>query len=176
MSGFADTTTVSPEKTRAEIETLIRKYKADAFSSGWDELTAWVGFRAADRLVKFRIVLPDPTDRRFTHDRNGWRRTDAAREKAYDQAVRTIWRRLLLCIKAKLESVASGIESFETAFAAHIVMPDGSTVGDLIRPAIAAAYASGKMPTRLLALPPATPSGDQPTATGPTLIIDDESK
>jgi hypothetical protein len=52
---------------------------------------------------------------------------------------------LALVIKAKLEAVASGITTFEDEFMAHIMMPDGLTVGKHIKPTIAAAYASGKM-------------------------------
>lgn len=158
--GFADTTSVPVEKTRAEIETTIKKYGATAFQSGWDSVSAWVMFAAADRMVKFRIVLPDPKDKRFTHakDRYGWERKldDAKSASLHEQSVRTMWRRLLLCIKAKLESVSSGIESFETAFMAHIVLPDGSTAGDIVRPMIDTAYShmiggcpAGPMPKML---------------------------
>ena len=40
----------------------------------------------------------------------------------------------MLCIKAKLESVASGIETFEEAFLAHVIVDDGQTVYDYVRP------------------------------------------
>lgn len=154
MAGFADTTTVSPEKTLVEIETTLKRYKADSFMRGWDADTAWIGFRACDRLVRFRIDLPDPKDKKFTHKAPYSLNSDSKAAALHDQATRTIWRRLLLCIKAKLESVSSGIETFETAFAAHIVLPDGQTVGEWLAPQIAAAYATREMPNRL-ALPPA---------------------
>jgi hypothetical protein len=63
------------------------------------------------------------------------------------------WRALLLCIKAKLESVASGIESFEEAFLAHVVLPNGQTVADHIAPRIAESYEGNKM---LALMPPST--------------------
>lgn len=147
MSGFADTTSVSAERTRAEIETTLKKYKADSFVSGWDDATAFVAFQSNERLIRFKIALPSPRDRKFTHDKNGYKRSDSQAAAFYEQAIRTIWRRLLLCIKAKLESVASGIETFETAFAAHIVIPGtGQTVGEWIGPQLEAAYADGQMP------------------------------
>jgi hypothetical protein len=40
---------------------------------------------------------------------------------------------LLLANKAKLSSVEDGIETFEDAFLAHIVMPDGTTVSQHVR-------------------------------------------
>lgn len=33
---FAEGTTVSPEKTRGEIESLVRRHGATEFSSGWN--------------------------------------------------------------------------------------------------------------------------------------------
>jgi hypothetical protein len=52
---------------------------------------------------------------------------------------------LLLAVKAKLVSVDEGIETMEQAFLAHIIMPDGRTVGDHIKPRIATAYRDNKM-------------------------------
>ena len=42
---------------------------------------------------------------------------------------RARWRALGLCIKAKLESIASGIETLDEAFLAHVVLDDGHTTG-----------------------------------------------
>jgi hypothetical protein len=52
---------------------------------------------------------------------------------------------LLLCIKAKLESVEAKIETFEEAFLAHVVLPDGETVGEHALPAVAAIYKGGQL-------------------------------
>jgi len=54
-----------------------------------------------------------------------------------------------LVIKAKLEAVESGISVFEDEFMANIVMPDGRTVSEHVRPRIATAYESGEMPPLL---------------------------
>jgi hypothetical protein len=43
-------------------------------------------------------------------------------------------------VKAKLEAVESGITSFEDEFLAHVMLPNGGTVSDLLRPQLAAAY------------------------------------
>jgi hypothetical protein len=55
------------------------------------------------------------------------------------------WRCLALVIKAKLEAVESGITTFEDEFLAHIMMPDGQTVGQHVRPNIASAYEQRSM-------------------------------
>jgi hypothetical protein len=157
MSGFADNTNVSPEKTKAEIEAVLRKYGADSFVSGWDADRAFVMFRARDRVIRFTVTMPSRKDRSITHTTRGIR-TASQQQEAYEQAVRTYWRRLLLCIKAKLESVQSGIETFEEAFLAQIVLPDQTTVGQWAARAIPEAYATKDMPKRLLALGPAEES------------------
>jgi hypothetical protein len=65
------------------------------------------------------------------------------------------WRCLLLSIKAKLETVANGILTFDEEFLANIVVPGtGETVGTWAAPKIAAAYESGAhMPPMLGAGP-----------------------
>lgn len=74
---------------------------------------------------------------------------ETSRVKNWEQINRGRWRLLLLCIKAKLESVASGVETFEESFLAHVVMPDGKTVHDHVRPGIESAY-KGKPMAALL--------------------------
>ena len=46
--------------------------------------------------------------------------------------------------KAKLEAVESGIATFEEEFMAHIVMPNGKTVGEMALPLIESAYKTNK--------------------------------
>ena len=152
--GYADKTDVPVEKTKHEIEQTLRRYKADQFVSGWSTTHGHVMFKARGRLIKFTVSLPSRDERRFTHDarRNLWAAHVAERE--YEQAIRTVWRRLLLCIKAKLESVDSGIESFESAFLAHIVLPGNVTVGDWAAEKLDEVYRSGQLPSGFLALPP----------------------
>ncbi len=50
----------------------------------------------------------------------------------------------MLSIKAKLESVASGIETFEEAFLADVIVDDGQTVYDL-RPRLVEIAKTGAM-------------------------------
>jgi hypothetical protein len=147
---YAEKTSVPSDASRAEIERTLRRYKATAFAYGWDATTATVMFEIANRRVHFRLPMPDRTGREFTHTpARGVRRSDAAAEEAYEQAVRQRWRALALVIKAKLEAVEAGITTVEQEFLAHIVMPDGRTVAEHTLPAIAAAYESNSMPALL---------------------------
>lgn len=111
-------------------------------------------FRCRERIIRFALKMPDKNARSVTHHPQGRIRASRHREAEYEQQCRTYWRRLLLCIKAKLESVETGIETFEEAFLAQIVLPDQSTVGQWSKGAIAAAYANNQMPGQLLALGP----------------------
>jgi len=149
MSRYASTTTVSQEKSRAEIEMTLKRYGATSFFYGSEPTSAVIGFRIAERLVKFSIAMPDPKSREFTHHSRGARTASAAYE-AWEQAGRQRWRALALVIKAKLEAVSAGITTVEDEFLAHTVLPDGSTVGEWAKPQLAIAYERGAMPSALL--------------------------
>ena len=148
---YAAQTTVSVESSRAEIERTLSRYGAESFMYGWDKERAVVQFRTSDRHVRFVLAMPPRDDPEFTRHSRG-RRTPEAAEKLWEQACRQRWRALNLVIKAKLEAVAAGISEFEDEFLSHIVLPDGSTAGEWLRPQIQKAYATGEMPTSFLQL------------------------
>lgn len=143
---YARDTSVAVAKTEGEIKAIIRRYGATSFASFETDAAAMIAFEMRGRRVVFKLPLPDRNAKQFTETPSGkWARTEKQAEQAWEQACRSKWRALLLCIKAKLESVEAGIETFEDAFLAHIQMPDGLTVGEHVRPRIAAAYDSGTM-------------------------------
>ncbi|MEE8607190.1 MAG: hypothetical protein V3S55_06285 [Nitrospiraceae bacterium] len=150
MARYAENTSVSSEKSRAEIERTLTRYGAERFLYGWEADYAVIGFTMLDRQVKFLLPLPDRNAREFTHtpERENARSAPQAAAQ-YEQAVRQRWRALALVIKAKLEAVQSGITEFEDEFLAHIVLPNGQTVGNFMRPQIAHAYEHGDMPKLL---------------------------
>lgn len=132
---YAQRTTVPVEKTRAEIEAVLKKYGASQFFTGWEEdVKASIAFKFNDRFVKFILRMPDK-------GRNATR---------WEAECRRRWRALLIVIKAKLEAVASEISTFEDEFLAFITLPDGSSVGSWLKPQLALAYKEGKMPTKSL--------------------------
>jgi hypothetical protein len=105
-----------------------------------------IAFEMEKRRILFRLPLPDREDPKFR--RTPGRHVARSSEQitaAWEQACRSKWRALFLCIKAKLESVEAKIETFEDAFLAHIQMPDGHTVGEHVRPRIAEAYTGQPM-------------------------------
>ena len=155
MTRFAADTNVSGESSRAEIERTLMRYGATGFVYGWQDTEHVVMFTMRDRRVRFMLAMPDPKDRQYTHTPSRNTQRNAAQAlAAWEQATRQRWRALNLVIKAKLEAVESGITEFEDEFLSHIVLPDGSTVGDFMLPQIAKAYSNGTMPSVLPALGP----------------------
>jgi hypothetical protein len=124
---FAEYTRVPVDKTRNEIESTLARYGATRFAYFNETARAIVIFEASERRIRFDLPLPDGKTERNERNR---------RQK---------WRALLLAIKAKLQSVESKIETFEEAFLAHVIMPDGRSVAEHALPAIAASYKSGEM-------------------------------
>jgi hypothetical protein len=142
---YAKGTEVSVDKTESEIKGLLRRYKADSFASFESGSNAMIAFEMQGRRIVFKLPLPDRNEKRFTHTKINQHSALTPRPadvafKVWDQACRERWRALLLCIKAKLESVDSGIETFEDAFLSHVMMPNGQTIGEMARPQIKHAY------------------------------------
>ena len=146
---YAENTSVSTEKSRAEIERTLQRYGADQFMYGWDQERAVVGFRMVGRQIKFLLPMPDKNSKEFTSTPTGKTRKETQAYAAWEQACRQKWRALSLVIKAKLEAVEAGIAIFEDEFMANIVLPNGSTVSEFMLPQITTAYESGEMPKML---------------------------
>lgn len=98
---YATRTTVSVDKTKAQIEKLVEQYEAEQFYSGWAGANAVVGFRMCDRIVKFILPLPD-------------KKTETAAR--YEKICKVRWRALRLVLKAKLEAVEIGISDLRRNF------------------------------------------------------------
>ena len=122
MARFAAKTKVAVDASRLEIERTLTRYGASSFAYASKPDSAAIMFEAGGRRIRISMSLPtDP------------------------QEARQRWRALLVVIKAKLESVESGIETLEEAFFANIVMPDGRTVYESTRDRVALAYERGEV-------------------------------
>ena len=135
MRRYAANTEVTVEKTRNEIERLLTGYGAHSFAFAIKPSMAMVQFELGKRLVRFVLPLKLAAEIRSV--------------QKWEQDCRTRWRALLLSIKAKLETVRSGIATFDEEFAARVVMPNGSTFSEWALPAIEEAYKTCKMPELL---------------------------
>lgn len=161
MRTYAADTSVSTERSKAEIESTLRKYGADQFMSGWKDSQAAIQFRVKDKMVRFVLPLPDIQADEFqlggclrssshAQDRHGFhsagcfaKRPPEIAAREWEQACRQRWRALALAIKAKLEAVECGITTFEEEFFAHLVIPGhgGKTMGQLFLHRVDEAYA-----------------------------------
>jgi len=135
---FAETTTVPVAKTRGEIEALVEKYGAKRFASGWlNETKAAISFVAHGRLLRFALPLPTREEAAAIAQKGQRYSWHTPTEKQIDDRLaleqRRRWRCLLLALKAKLEIVETGIETFEQAFLANIVTTDNMTVYERIK-------------------------------------------
>lgn len=143
---YAKGTDVSVEKSRAEIETVLRRYGASHFAYATTPDKAIIAFEAHGRRVRFELPLPNIKEKRFAFDGHHRPRPPSKMYYAWEQGCREKWRALLLCIKAKLEAVESKIETFEDAFLAHIIVDDGRTVAEAIGGRLAEIYAGNSVP------------------------------
>lgn len=151
---YATGTTVPVEKSRAEVERLLRRAGAAAFVSAWDDDVGVdrLIFRLAGKMVRLEVCCPDPDD--YAETEGGRTRDHAAREAAAAKEHQRRWRAQVLLVKAKLEVIADGLSTIEREFLADMLLPNGSTMGEEMLPRLAEAYESGTMDTRLPLLGP----------------------
>jgi len=159
---YASKTEVSTEKSKAEIEAMVMKRGGDDYIAGVSGREAFVAFMLSDRRVLFKLQLPDKSEKRFTHTEHHRKpRTSDNAHASWDQACRSKWRALLLVIKAKLESIDAGIETFDEAFMPHIMTPDGRRFAEHAVPQIETSYRENTVPAPLrLTGPTSQPEGE----------------
>lgn len=150
---YAKNTTVSTEKSEAEIKRNLRKHGADQIGIMQGDEGAMVMFRMRGRTYRFALRLPDQDDQEFTHYRHSSgsmvaRGADTA-QKYWEQACRSHWRALNLVIKAKLEAVDAGIVTFEDEFMPHAMINPKQTLGEIMKPQLEAYYSEGLPPAGL---------------------------
>jgi hypothetical protein len=112
---------VAVHRTRFELEHVLGRYGASDLAFVEVDANASVQFAIHGCYVQLALPLPDPNAAHFTHTPTGRPRTVAAQERAYEQALREHWRALLLAVRGKLQSVESGISTFENEFAGFLV-------------------------------------------------------
>lgn len=129
---YAANTQVPIERSRAELERILKRYGAKEMSTFSSDEIAAVSFVAHGRKVRFTLHLARDSDAPEKHKRKRYSsklRTyvpGVARVDIWcDKENRRRWRSLLLSIKAKLEAVSSGVADFDEEFLANIVTHDG---------------------------------------------------
>jgi len=148
---YASNTSVSPEKSQAEIQQVLRRYGASRFGVMEDHEKAYVMFEFNGLMIQMDVALPSKGDKKYQRTPTGRPRSPTQMLQEYEQDIRQKWRALLLAIKAKLEAVESGISTIEKEFLAFVVMPDGKRLFEHLQPRLAEMVSSVQMPKLLLA-------------------------
>lgn len=143
---YASQTTVSADRSRAEIERILARYGAQKFMYGTDQRQATVAFEYNKRVVRMTVPMPTMED----VDKTPTGRDRRNPEPLLEQARRQRWRALRMVIQAKLEAVECGISSFEEEFLGWTMLKDGRTVFETLNPQIDMAIKAGTMPKLLL--------------------------
>lgn len=151
MALYAEGTTVTPESSQAEIQKLLVRYKATGYMTAWQGSRALIAFMMEGKQIRMEIELPtDPAEfARTAHKRY---RDARQQQLAMAAEIRRRWRSLAFVMKAKLESVATGITTIEQEFGMHLVLPDGRTLSEHVLPKVREAIETHRMPTTLLAI------------------------
>lgn len=140
---YAEGTTVTPEKSRMQVEAFLRARGATSIGTLTDPLRFAIQFQIKERTVRFLVPAPVPPKGTMLRDR----------ERVIERETRRRWRALLLVLKAKFEAVESGITTFDQEFLASLVAGDGRTVGEVLAPAIADGALEKQLPNSWLSLP-----------------------
>ena len=137
---YAEKTQVPVERSVAQLELYLNKQGAQAFHRATDNERRLIGiqFRFNNRTYRFIVQLKGPAEYALTPQ--GYTRSQNQIKTIMEQEERRIWRALGLVIKAKFESVQSGIETFEEAFLPQTVLPGDILVGQKVQPMIERAY------------------------------------
>lgn len=126
-SRYALGPSVTPDKSKSQIEKALRAYGCKGVMQGYDESSAFLAFMFGG--LQIRMIMPLPDSEKLQRQR---------------------YRVLLVNIKAKFESIACGLKTFEEEFIGDIVMPNGMTLAQAALPQLRKAIADGKMPSKLL--------------------------
>lgn len=149
MGHYAKGSTVTPERTKAEIERTLTRFGVSHYVCGYQENQGFVGFVYEQMPVRVTINLPEKSKYRFT-SQGRIRHNDSLVIKAWEQACREHWRGLLLLVKAKLVAIENKHSTFRREFMADMVLPNGGTIEQWLTPKIDILLETGKMPQALL--------------------------
>lgn len=130
MGRYGKETTVTVDKSIAELMGVVRRYGAKDFGIFNNDGTAGVMFVLANLRIKMVVKMPMENETRVNKAGATMGRTQAS--QAHEKAIRQRWRALVLMVKAKLEAVESGIETVEEAFMPYLMLPNGSTIGEVV--------------------------------------------
>jgi hypothetical protein len=170
MARYAEGTSVSVEKSRSEVESVLARYGASGFGYAWDRFDERACGQGLCRSNKKPIAECEDAHkweirlypRELVHVTFRLQervvRLDVPMPCLLDEAprggwtkarleaaTRQRWRALVLVLKAKLEAVDAGISTLEQEFLANIVMKNGATIGQAMLHRLPDVVESGRL-------------------------------
>lgn len=143
-----ETTEVAVSKSQTEIRRLVYLHKGTGLilvsqppREGFEAMIT-----LEDQPYHIRVMA---TCKDQTKDRQGYTRSPASKQKAVEQEERRVWRVLYWHLKAMFEAADSGVIDIRDVIMPYVVMKDGMTISDHLRPRMAALMAMD--PSKLLA-------------------------
>lgn len=160
---YAVGTSISLMNSLAELERIVRKAGFTNFMQGVADDRIVAAFSGPEgRQVRFIVPTSEIGDELLVRMREMARaygtRMPKSHQEAWEQHRRQIGRALVLTVKAKIECIEAGIETFDDAFMSQLALPDGGTVGSMVKREMKLLYSGGKTPPRLLPSPDAEPA------------------
>ncbi len=135
MARYASETEVPVERSKRQIEDLLKSRKVEGYHTGWDTARDVIEFLWKGKQIRF--TLKRPAEANFQISDRGFSRNMTQIRQAMEQADRQRWRALYLVIRAKIEAVEADLAVFEEEFLAFIVVPGkNQTIGELMVPRI----------------------------------------
>lgn len=146
---YAENTNIELETSIAEIVAMVKRAGGERVGQFHDGDRYYIWFTLDARQIRFTVPLVTEYKGPARHS-NG---REVDKGKWLEQRNRQKGRALMLVIKAKLESVESGVETFEQAFLANIMMTDKRTVYEHVKEPLELVYAGGEVKPLLLGGP-----------------------
>lgn len=140
-------TEVPVSRSQEQIRDVLTKHGATSFNFGETFMsdgegrvgTAGVEFIYEDTRVRILAFLHAPDEkvlRKKIHDARSRTETQI-RNDLQQQEAKRVWRVLHWVVKARMEAVSEGLETFVQAFLPHIVEPtSGLTLWDIMKPSV----------------------------------------
>lgn len=144
---YASGTTVSVDKTVAEIQRLVKAHGATRWNyQEWDDTTpraAMIRFVLGGMPLRMSVAEPE----RSEHETSpaGRYRTEAQIDAAVEAEHRRCWRELFLLIKAKLVAIQSGVVTMQDEWLSYVLLETEETVGEYVGPRLVELQHRGAM-------------------------------
>lgn len=129
---YAQGTSVDVDKTLGEIKRTVMRFGATAFASMEDQVEQRIGFEIRGMQIQMRVPVPKREEFRLTD--SGRKRTESSAFNEWESECKRRMRSLSAVIKAKLIAIDDKVATIEQEFLPYIVLPNGSTIGDMLIP------------------------------------------